>query len=386
MHKIKFYPVGNGDTAQIILDNKKRILLDYRHQSSGERENTAVIDLANSLKDELKSENIDFFDVVAFTHLDKDHIQGSTDFFELRYAEKYKGKDRIKIKELWVPAALILESASIDEQSDEFIILRQEARYRLKEGFGIKVFSKPDELITWMDENDVQMRDELFVDAGQLVSTFSLDEDQVEFFCHSPFIKHCDENESKKEIRNRTALIFNVRFKYSNYLYDFLAVGDSEYDVLDDIVSISKYHNNEDRLKWNLFNLPHHCSYKALAPDGEKGEKTTVPSDGVKELLLSGQENAYMISSSHKIGSNNEAYEQIQPPHVQARNCYVKHLEEVNGRKLLVTMEESKVANPKPIEIEISSSGLRYSKALLAATVSTAASKPVRAGVTFDYV
>ena len=30
-HKVIFYPVGNGDTSQIVLENGKRILFDFRH-------------------------------------------------------------------------------------------------------------------------------------------------------------------------------------------------------------------------------------------------------------------------------------------------------------------------------------------------------------------
>ncbi len=34
--------------------------------------------------------------------------------------------------------------------------------------------------------------DHLFIDAGTIIPGFSLAADNVEFFCHSPFIKHCD--------------------------------------------------------------------------------------------------------------------------------------------------------------------------------------------------
>lgn len=37
MHQIIFYPVGNGDTSQIVLDNGKRILFDFRHQKKPRR-------------------------------------------------------------------------------------------------------------------------------------------------------------------------------------------------------------------------------------------------------------------------------------------------------------------------------------------------------------
>ena len=34
-HNILFYPVGNGDTSQIILENGKRLLFDYGQRGPG---------------------------------------------------------------------------------------------------------------------------------------------------------------------------------------------------------------------------------------------------------------------------------------------------------------------------------------------------------------
>jgi phosphoribosyl 1,2-cyclic phosphodiesterase len=82
---------GNGDTTQIILSGGKRFLLDFCHREKSQDEDTPEIDLKTQLKAELKEANRDYFDVVAFTHADRDHIQGSTDFFELQHADKYKG-------------------------------------------------------------------------------------------------------------------------------------------------------------------------------------------------------------------------------------------------------------------------------------------------------
>ena len=113
MHQVIFYPVGNGDTSQIVLNNGKRILFDFRHQNG----DGPSINLIDQLKEELKWANKDFFDIVSFTHSDKDHIENSTEFFELQHAEKYHGDGRIKINELWVPAAMILETAGSTEQS-----------------------------------------------------------------------------------------------------------------------------------------------------------------------------------------------------------------------------------------------------------------------------
>lgn len=380
-HKVIFYPVGNGDSSQIILLNKKRILLDYCHRRNGEDGETPEIDLKSKLKTELEDVNRDYFDVVAFTHADDDHIRGSTDFFELEYSKKYQGGDRTKIKELWVPAAMLLEEASRDEQSEEFVILRQEARHRLLEGEKILVFSKPQRLMDWLIPKlkerglPADARDHLFVDAGQIVPGLTLAADGIEFFCHSPFVKHCDDGDI---IRNDAALVFNVRFRIDGNEYDYFAVGDASWEALEDIVEITKAHKNDDRLDWDLFNVPHHCSYKALSD--EKGEKETIPKDRVKELLEHGKHSAYEVSSSKPIPNHKSAYSEKQPPHIQARNTYERYLKNIGGRKFLVTMEEPNANKPKPLEFEVSSGGITWaqSSALGAAAIIT--SKPHRAG------
>ena len=65
MHKVIFYPVGNGDTSQIVLENGKRLLFDFRHQKQGEESDSPYIDLKKRLTDELKEAQRDYFDVVA---------------------------------------------------------------------------------------------------------------------------------------------------------------------------------------------------------------------------------------------------------------------------------------------------------------------------------
>ena len=355
MHKIKFYPVGNGDTSQIVLDNGKRILVDYRHVKSSEDNKGPEINLAQTLRAELEESKRNYFDVVAFTHGDKDHIENSTEFFWLEYKKEFQGDDRIKIKELWVPAALIIEDLAKDELSTEIAFWRQEARYRLINGSGIKVFSRPDQLKKFLEDAGltVESRQHLIVNAGQLVDTFNIDADGVEFFCHSPFMKHVDEGD---DLRNGAALIFNVRFKIGAQTYDYFCVGDSDCTVLEDIVAISKLKGNEDRLAWDLYNIPHHCSHHALNP--EKGEKVTVPVKGVKELLLKGQEGGYILCSSDKIEITSAAYEQKMPPHIQAKNTYIAYLKEINGCRFIVTMEESPSGKPAPIVFKIESHGI----------------------------
>ncbi len=376
-HRIIFYPVGNGDTSQIVLENGKRILMDFRHQKKTEDGSGPEVNLKACLKQELKDAKRESFDVVAFTHGDADHIENSTEFFELRHATKYQGEGRIKIDTLWVPAAMVLETATNDQQSSEFVIWRQEARHRLKEGKGIRIFSKPEKLKTWFEENGLTLesRRHLITDAGQLVPEFDINTDGVEFFCHSPFIKHVDDGD---DLRNAASLIFNIRFRKDGADYDYLAVGDSEWSVLEDIVTTTKNHGNMNRLGWDLYNIPHHCSYLALSDD--KGEFETVPKPLVAEILQAGKEGAYIVSSSFPILDTKDGREQTQPPHIQAKKCYETYRKKTGGAKFLVTMEEPNGNKPEPLEFKVDTLGLSLVRAATSAAAIITSKPAPRAG------
>ena len=380
-HVVTFYPVGNGDTTQVVTDAGRRILFDFCHREKSEDADTPEIDLKKQLKEDLAAAKRDDFDVVAFTHADNDHIQGSTEFFELEHAKRYMGDGRVKIKELWVPAAMLIEKADKDHQEDEFVLLRQEARHRLLEGKGIRVFSKPPELLDIMEPmlkargESRNSRDHLYVDAGTLVPGFTLEADQIEFFCHSPFIEHC---EGGDVIRNQAALVFNVRFAVGDECYDYLEIGDAEYCDLEKIVEITDYHKNNDRLEWNLLNIPHHCSYRALS--NKKGDRETEPSEGVKKLLMMGREESYVVSCSHPVTDTAAAYDQNLPPHIQARKAYERYVQEVDGRDFLVTMEEPNGTKPLPLVFNIQSGGVTWDKAKPLGSAGILTTMPPRAG------
>lgn len=381
LHQVVFYPVGNGDTTQIVLHGGRRVLFDFCHRQKSEDADTPEIDLKKRLKDDLSAAKRDYFDVVAFTHADVDHIQGSTEFFELKHATKYQGDGRIKIRQLWVPASMLLEEASNDQQSNEFVIWRQEARHRLLEGKDILVFSKPQALMDWLAPRlkergePADARNHLFIDAGTVVPGFTLGGDGAEFFCHSPFIKHYDGGDF---IRNSAALVFNVRLRADGSDFDYLEVGDATWEDLEDIVRTTRFHKNDDRLAWDLFNIPHHCSYLALSDD--KGATETVPKPLVKDLLLSGKKDSYIVSCSKPVPDSKDSYDQIQPPHIQARKAYERYLREVGGRKFLVTMEEPNASKPEPLVFDITGIGISWKRLGLIGAPAIVASRPARAG------
>lgn len=135
---ITVFNLGNADTTRIDFNNGKKILIDYADMRRGSTDSKDKrVDLPNELRKDLAAAKRDYYDAVAFTHLDRDHTVGSSEYFYFLHALKYQGVGRIKIKEMWVPAAVILENGCEDDAR----VINAEARYRLKQGNGIRVFS-----------------------------------------------------------------------------------------------------------------------------------------------------------------------------------------------------------------------------------------------------
>ena len=134
MPKLTLYPPGNADCCLIDLAGGEKLLFDFAAARDPADEDDLRIDLPTVLRDDLEEANRNEYDVVAFTHLDKNHYTGVSEFFYLEHAKKYQSEDRVRINMLWVPAAVVIEEGP-DE--DEPRIIQADARYRLERGKGI---------------------------------------------------------------------------------------------------------------------------------------------------------------------------------------------------------------------------------------------------------
>ena len=344
MSDIMFFPVGNADTCLLTTDNGRQLLFDFAAPKN-QGDDDKRIDLEKELKDRLDEGGRDYYDVVSFSHLDKDHFAGSSEFFYLEHAKKYQGEGRIYINEMWVPAATILESRW--EQSTEGRIVQAEARHRLKAGKGIRVISEPKALDKWLSDNgiDPDERRDLIVTAGNLMPGFDLEEAGAEIFVHSPFSYQHDDNTEVD--RNAESSVFHLTLQDGTESVKVLLTGDVQHDVLEDIVRTSEKHGNSDRLEWDVMKVPHHCSYLSLGPD--KGTDETEPTDDVARLYEQyGREGAIIVSPSNVIPESDET----QPPHKQAAKYYAKVADQKEG-KFRVTMEHPTKEDPKPLEVEV---------------------------------
>lgn len=347
MPKLTIYPLGNADCTLIELAGGEALVFDYCHRSVAEDENDRRIDLAATLKGKLGKRGA--VDVLAITHLDSDHTDGVAAFFSLDHATQYQGDDRIRIKELWVPAAVLTQpSLSGDAQA-----IRQEARHRLRNNYGIRVFSRPAVLADWLAGEKLKLADrqDRIIDAGRCVPTFTKAQHSVEFFVHSPFAKHVQD---RYVDRNTAALVMQVTFVEGERETRLLLLDDTIDEVLSDMVDVTAWHKNEERLRWDIVRVPHHCSYLSLAP------KKSDPISKSARWLYEKQGNraGILVATCWPVPATDES---DQPPHCAARDYYQSVADKLGG-KLVITMEYPSKKEPLPVEITIDHLGATLQK------------------------
>lgn len=327
MAKVIFYPVGNGDCTLIQFSDGRLLLEDFSYQESDDGRPDLVEEIGSFLA-EVES---DHFDVVAFSHADSDHVKGAEEFFWFEHSPKYQDSDRIRIREIHLPANFLLE-ANLEGSA---LAIRDEGRHRLKAGHGIRIYGEPESLNDFLEDAGIEpsSRTQLITRAGNTVPGFSRDEGQAEIFVHSPFTYKV-EDEPEPRIRNGNSIIWQISFFEGESSCKMMLGADADHQSWADIFNISMSHDNADKLVYDLFRVSHHCSYTALAED--KGTDITEPRSEVVELFEFGNHNCYLISSSLPIPLSDTD----EPPHRQAANYY-KSVAESKGERsnFVVTME-----------------------------------------------
>ena len=372
--KINFFPLGNADTMRLDLADGRKVLVDYAAMRNGDDDDDKRCDLPEELRGDLRKAGRDYYNAVCITHTDKDHCTGFGEFFWLQHAAKYQGDGRIKIEELWVPAAAILE----ENLKDDARLVRAEARHRLREGKDILVFSRPDRLKKWIEDEGLSFeeRKHLIVDAGNLVPGYSKSgAERVEFFIHCPFGWRQDENTVIS--RNEDSIVMQATFLEGTRESRLFLASDVNHETLSAIVQTTCKHDNEDRLLWDIMKLPHHCSYLALSD--ERGEDETEPVPDVKWLFEDQREDgSTIVSPSLPIPAKGSEEDNDQPPHRQAAK-YHRRISDDCGGEFVVTMEHPSKDNPKPFAYKVTALGIALALAAPMVSTTAAASTP-RAG------
>lgn len=366
-HSIKFYPVGNGDCDLISIGGaNKKMMFDCNFRQKAEEDNDEMYDVLGDLLDNeltTKKCGLPFLDAFLLTHPDQDHCRSFADKFYLgdpdAVPQSAKDDKKILIGELWYSPRVFEElSGELNADAKAF---KKEAKRRMelyksdakkadKDGNRIRI-------IGWTDNPDLEGLEDRIVTPRNTISEVNGSNCRYfEMFIHAPFKDDID-----GEDRNMTSIVSQLRFdseKESQIARVFLA-GDTEWRVIEEIMNKTSDENN---LKWDLLEAPHHCSYKFFADDREDA-----PNQASLDFLKKSESNAYVVSSSKVVKQNDD-----NPPCQKAKNRYT---DQVGKSNFLCTSGTSEDEADKPIIFEIDNEGL---KLIEDKAKSYAAAPPVR--------
>ncbi|CTQ34815.1 hypothetical protein [Jannaschia rubra] len=372
---ITFHPLGNADCTIFDLADHRLVVFDFADVRNSEDEDDQRCDLDAELKSALRRAGQDSVAVLCVTHLDDDHCHGIGDTFRLDHRTTFPGESRVSIGELWVPAAAILET----NLTGDAALVQREAMHRLRQGHGVRVFSRPERLRPHLMARAINFDAvaHLFVDAGTCVPGFELaGPERCEFFIHSPFASK--QEDGTYIDRNENSIVLQAVLREGTRDSRVLLASDVTHEALADIVRTSEYYGNAHRLEWDLIKLPHHCSYLSIGPERGTGDAATVPIPETKRLFEDYRaDNAVIVSTSWSIPKAGTAADRDkQPPHRQAANYHRRLGRDAAFR---VTMEQPSTAQPKPFGYKATAAGIAAVLAAPNAAAQTARSNP-RAG------
>lgn len=362
---IKFYPVCNGDTSLITLEDKTTIIVDcnIRESSKGSID-PGMFDVKKDLLASIRKDNgIPFVDVFILTHGDQDHCRGFQTNFYQGNPKSYKEKDKIngliRIDAMWFSPMIAEQYTNDDENAYQIEAERRLELHRNnhadKDLPGNRI-----RIIGYDGNKDYEDLDYLRSTPGQIVSRFN-DRDQKKFsiFIHAPFKIHMDSNDKDK---NSASIVFQARFKCTEQSIGFATLamfgGDSDHTTWAEILERTKRFNNDTTqmaLDWDLFVAPHHCSW-SFFNDRPYGEHP-VPVRTSLQALDYKRLGAKVIASSKQIKDDED-----NPPHYEAKQEYVKKVGSTNF--LNTEVYEVKGRTPQPIVFEVTCQGPVKAKVL----------------------
>lgn len=357
-HKIKFYPVCNGDSVLITLKDETTILFDSNIRETGkDSDGNEIYDVKKDLIDSLKKKNSNYhLDLFILTHPDNDHCRGFKKHFYRGNPDCYKESNRknneIIIDEIWV-TSMLFNCCNCDDAK----AFKKEAERRRK---------------LWEDDDDNKDKpgnrirmigydgDKRFDDIpnstpGEIQNFINGNaKNDFEFFIHSPF-KDSLITATAQEDTNFSSIVVQARFKANSSDSDFCTYiiigGDADHNIWAKILEKSKDNDNEDKLSWDLFLTPHHCSWTFFndVPYDAKEENKT-PKDASLEILDKRIGKGKIIASCKKIKNNDD-----NPPHYKAKEKYQGKLDKKED--FIELAKEPKESEPKPVIYKVTAQG-----------------------------
>lgn len=357
-HKIKFYPVCNGDTILITLKDKTNILFDSNLREVGDdADGNKIYDVKKDLLESLKKENNNYhLDLFVLTHPDQDHCRGFKKHYYQgdpdNYGDSNRKADEIIIDEMWV-TSMLFNSANNDDAK----AFKKEAERRRKLwDDDDKNKDKPGNKIRMIGyDGDKRFENVPSSTPGETQNIINgSTKSDFEFFIHSPFKANLV-TATAEEDANFSSIVVQARFKANasdiNFCTYVLFGGDVDHNIWAKIWEVSTKKNNADKLEWDLFLAPHHCSWTYFNNvPYDYNDENKIPKNISLKILDKRIEKGKIISSCKKIKNNND-----NPPHYKAKEEYQNHLDKKED--FIELAKEPKESEPKPVVFKVTPQG-----------------------------
>jgi len=375
-HIIKFYPVGNADCTLIKLDNGKTIIVDCQilgdlTDGNGKQ---VVFDVKSDLLGELKKDSLGrpFVDLFISTHPHDDHCKGFAENFysgDVADYDKDINKDEVIIEELWITPRGLKNCLSAPATD-----IRKEAKRRRKlYDDDVKFKGSTGNYLRIIGyDKDKEFDSRYCYVPGKLVTTVHSDSlSWLDIFIHAPF-KEDVESSKQDDDKNATSIVVQFGFKIdgcTGYRSRMLMGGDAEYEIWQHILDNN---TDEEKLEWNIFLAPHHCSWSFF---NESSNKEEIKQSA--ETILNKQigNYAHVVASANEIKNDDK-----NPPCYEAKQQYIDKLK-TGSTHFLNTATHSKVGGiPQPIIFTINENGKTLKESTTLAGTSSISNPAPRAG------
>lgn len=341
---VVFWPVGSGDSATIVVDDRHVMQVDIRDMKKADEPDAvaaAVIDRLEETLPRTEDGKKPYLAVFALTHGDSDHCCGFGDLLD----------SSVLIGELWATPRLWREAATDEPMCEDAQRFHAEADRRVQATLehiaaGREVPSGDRIRVIGYDEDFEELNlaysalpEECLSFPGDAIETLDGDDVSQHFsaFVHAPFKDDCAGE------RNETSLALHVLLRSPEHTGTggILLFGDLSYVTIKKIFTYSQPRRPE-RLAWDVMLAAHHCSKKVMYAPGDDGTE-----ERKQDILDMFEEAAgtlgYVVASSMPFRDADSTG--ANPPHLVARDAY----DDIAPSGVICTGEYPTAEAPRPI-------------------------------------
>ncbi len=377
--KVEHFRVDCGDQTLITLDSSKTLLIDCNIRAAADDPDDDTPDVAQQLKDRLKtdSDGRPYVDAMMLSHPDADHIRGFAKHFHVGpLADYVKGSGKIIVREMWSSPLVFQRTSKQHVLCDDAKAWAKEARRRVQKYRDNGLLGLGDKILIMGEDIDGKTDDlgAILVKGDQTWTTIGGEgESNFEGLLLAP-IKADDEETEETLTKNNSSIIarFKIGVGQTADACRILTGGDAEVAIWEKLWA--RHKDFKDRLSYDLLLAPHHCSWHSLSYDSwsEYGEDAEVCQDA-RDALGQARQGAKFVASSKTITDDDS-----DPPCIRAKREYEAMAKDVKGQFICLAD-----GGPEPLEFTVEAGGLKekVAKAAVISAPAVLGARPLSHGV-----